>query len=76
MTNLETVVWAQEEPKNNGAWFFVESLIEECLAQAGVAPKRAGLCRPQGIGRDRDRAWREIMPRSRRRSSRMRSGMK
>ncbi len=41
MTNLETVVWAQEEPKNNGSWFFVEPLIEECLAQAGAKPKRA-----------------------------------
>ena len=40
MTNLETVVWAQEEPKNNGAWFFVAPLIEECLAEAGVSPQR------------------------------------
>jgi 2-oxoglutarate dehydrogenase E1 component len=37
MTNLETVVWAQEEPKNNGAWFFVECLIEEALKAAGKA---------------------------------------
>ena len=41
MTNLEEVVWAQEEPKNNGAWFFVEPLIEECLAAAEVKPTRA-----------------------------------
>ncbi len=41
MSNLETVVWAQEEPKNNGAWFFVEPLIEECLAEAGAEPVRA-----------------------------------
>ncbi|OQW44111.1 MAG: 2-oxoglutarate dehydrogenase E1 component [Proteobacteria bacterium SG_bin6] len=41
MVNLEEVVWAQEEPKNNGAWFFVEPFIEECLAEAGVGPKRA-----------------------------------
>ncbi len=41
MVNLEEVVWAQEEPRNNGSWFFVEPLIEECLADAGVAPKRA-----------------------------------
>ena len=40
MVNLETVVWAQEEPRNNGAWFFVESLIEESLAAAGVGPAR------------------------------------
>ncbi|MBX9796492.1 2-oxoglutarate dehydrogenase E1 component [Sphingomonas sp.] len=41
MSNLEEVVWAQEEPKNNGYWFFVEPLIEECLAEAGVRPGRA-----------------------------------
>ncbi len=41
MTNLEEVVWAQEEPKNNGAWFFVEPFVEECLAAAKVKPKRA-----------------------------------
>ena len=31
MPNLEEIVWCQEEPKNNGAWFFVEPLIEEVL---------------------------------------------
>ena len=41
MTNLEEVVWAQEEPKNNGAWSFVEPFIEECLADAGVKSDRA-----------------------------------
>jgi 2-oxoglutarate dehydrogenase E1 component len=41
MTNLETVVWAQEEPKNNGAWFFVEPLIEEVLKEAKAKPARA-----------------------------------
>ena len=41
MTALEDVVWAQEEPKNNGAWFFVEPYIEECLAAAKSAVKRA-----------------------------------
>ena len=38
MANLETVVWAQEEPKNAGAWFFVEPLVEDVLAEAGVTP--------------------------------------
>ena len=45
MKNLECVVWAQEEPKNNGAWFFVESLIEEALDEAGhkdMRPRYAG----------------------------------
>ena len=40
MPKLETVVWAQEEPKNQGAWSFVEPLIEEVLAEAGTAPRR------------------------------------
>jgi 2-oxoglutarate dehydrogenase complex dehydrogenase (E1) component-like enzyme len=44
MPNLETVVWAQEEPKNNGAWFFVECLIEEAIEAAGksIRPVYAG----------------------------------
>jgi 2-oxoglutarate dehydrogenase E1 component len=46
MANLETVVWAQEEPKNNGAWSFVEPFIEECLADAG-----GKVARPHYAGR-------------------------
>ena len=41
MVNLENIVWAQEEPKNNGAWFFVEPLIEKSLQDAGSKPHRA-----------------------------------
>jgi 2-oxoglutarate dehydrogenase E1 component len=41
MPNLEEVVWAQEEPKNNGSWFFVEPFIEECLTEANIGPHRA-----------------------------------
>jgi 2-oxoglutarate dehydrogenase E1 component len=41
MTNLEEVVWCQEEPRNNGAWFFAEPYIEEALKTAGKAPMRA-----------------------------------
>ena len=41
MTNLEEVVWCQEEPRNNGSWFFVEPLIEEALAAAKCKVKRA-----------------------------------
>jgi 2-oxoglutarate dehydrogenase E1 component len=40
MTNLEEVVWAQEEPKNNGYWNFVEPFVEQCLVEAGVRPRR------------------------------------
>ena len=47
MTALEEVVWCQEEPKNNGAWFFVESRIEAALREAG----HAGM-RPSYAGRD------------------------
>ncbi|MFZ2983368.1 MAG: 2-oxoglutarate dehydrogenase E1 component, partial [Sphingobium sp.] len=41
MTNLEEVVWCQEEPRNNGGWFFVEPFIEQSLHDAGKAPMRA-----------------------------------
>ena len=35
MTNLEEVVWCQEEPRNNGAWFFVGPQIEKALRESG-----------------------------------------
>ncbi|MXP09850.1 2-oxoglutarate dehydrogenase E1 component [Pseudoblastomonas halimionae] len=35
MTNLEQVVWCQEEPRNNGAWFFVAEKIEAALNASG-----------------------------------------
>ncbi|MES2303197.1 MAG: 2-oxoglutarate dehydrogenase E1 component [Pseudomonadota bacterium] len=41
MPNLEEVVWCQEEPKNNGSWFFVEPLIEETLRAAKCKAGRA-----------------------------------
>ncbi len=40
MTNVEDVVWCQEEPKNQGAWSFVEPLIEGCLGTVKLSPKR------------------------------------
>ncbi|MBA4047592.1 MAG: 2-oxoglutarate dehydrogenase E1 component, partial [Sphingomonas sp.] len=46
MTGLTDIVWAQEEPKNNGAWSFVEPFIEECLVEAGCA-----VARPRYAGR-------------------------
>src|SRR5690606_9226369 len=44
MRGLEELVWAQEEPRNNGAWFFVEPLLEACLNEAGhgLRPQYAG----------------------------------
>jgi 2-oxoglutarate dehydrogenase E1 component len=40
MKNLETIVWAQEEPKNQGAWMFARHYIEECLEELGFGPER------------------------------------
>ena len=40
MPNLEEVVWAQEEPKNQGYWSFVEPFVEQCMVEAGVKPQR------------------------------------
>ena len=45
MPQLDELVWAQEEPQNNGAWFFVEPLLEACLKDAGfkdMRPRYAG----------------------------------
>jgi len=45
MPNLEEVVWCQEEPRNNGSWFFVEPMIEESLKAANskvARPRYAG----------------------------------
>ncbi|MDP2131126.1 MAG: 2-oxoglutarate dehydrogenase E1 component [Erythrobacter sp.] len=47
MTNLQNVVWCQEEPKNNGSWFFVQNQIEDALTAAGHSGKR-----PIYAGRD------------------------
>ncbi|MDF1834028.1 MAG: 2-oxoglutarate dehydrogenase E1 component [Alteraurantiacibacter sp. bin_em_oilr2.035] len=41
MTNLEEVVWCQEEPRNNGAWHFLEHRIENALTTAGHDGMRA-----------------------------------
>jgi 2-oxoglutarate dehydrogenase E1 component len=47
MPRLTDLIWAQEEPKNNGAWMFVEDLLVQCLADAGFEGMR-----PQYAGRD------------------------
>ncbi len=41
MPALEEVVWCQEEPRNNGAWFFVEPEIEQALIAAKSTVTRA-----------------------------------
>ena len=40
------VIWCQEEPKNMGAWTFVEPYLEWVLNQAGTPSKR-----PRYVGR-------------------------
>jgi len=45
MPKLEELVWAQEEPKNDGAWHFAEDLLEDCLTDSGhkgMRPRYAG----------------------------------
>ena len=48
------VVWCQEEPKNMGAWTFVDPYLEWVLDQCDSRAKRAALRRPPGLRRDRD----------------------
>ena len=40
MPALEEVVWCQEEPKNNGYWFFVEPFIEAAMVEANCPVER------------------------------------
>ncbi|WP_119069571.1 2-oxoglutarate dehydrogenase E1 component [Rubrobacter indicoceani] len=51
--NLEEVVWAQEEPKNMGAWFFMEPRLRELLGGVPVlyVGKPARPSPAQGSGR-------------------------
>ena len=44
---INDAIWCQEEPRNNGAWFFVESQIEQSLIDAGHKDMR-----PRYAGRD------------------------
>ena len=41
------IVWCQEEPKNQGAWWFVRPRIEDLLAQLGNNPKVRYVGRPE-----------------------------
>ena len=47
MTNLEEVVWAQEEPRNQGYWAHVAPRLERRLGEANLKPRR-----PIYAGRD------------------------
>jgi len=35
-TKLDKVLWAQEEPENQGAWTFVRPRIEDILSELGI----------------------------------------
>ncbi|MEC9345579.1 MAG: 2-oxoglutarate dehydrogenase E1 component [Pseudomonadota bacterium] len=35
-TGVEKVIWCQEEPKNMGAWLFVQDWLENCFRLAGM----------------------------------------
>ena len=50
------MVWCQEEPKNMGAWSFIEPNVEWVLDHIGAKHKRAIYTGPSGFGRDSDRA--------------------
>ena len=39
--NIEKLVWCQEEPKNQGAYSFLEHRLENVLEESGLKPKRA-----------------------------------
>ncbi|CDJ60113.1 2-oxoglutarate dehydrogenase, mitochondrial, related, partial [Eimeria maxima] len=47
--NLRSVVWAQEEPMNQGAWGYTSKRIESCLRHLGHPNK---IERPVYVGRD------------------------
>ena len=63
------MVWCQEEPKNMGAWTFVEPYLEWVLAQVGGKSEARPLRRPSRLGGDGDRhdvasIWRSSRPSS------------
>jgi 2-oxoglutarate dehydrogenase E1 component len=35
-THVEDIVWCQEEPKNMGAWSFIEPLLEDSFKKVGM----------------------------------------
>ncbi|HYJ30083.1 MAG TPA: 2-oxoglutarate dehydrogenase E1 component [Allosphingosinicella sp.] len=40
MANLEELIWAQEEPQNQGYWTHVQPRLERRLGEAGLKPRR------------------------------------
>ncbi len=49
--DVEKVIWCQEEPKNMGAWFFVQNWLEECFRLADMKNvSRPELHWPSAVG--------------------------
>ncbi|MEX0300665.1 MAG: 2-oxoglutarate dehydrogenase E1 component, partial [Kordiimonas sp.] len=40
-TNVESIVWCQEEPKNMGSWSYINEPLEEALLDLDLPVKRA-----------------------------------
>ncbi len=49
------IVWCQEEPRNMGAWFFVDVFLTWVLDQIGAKHRRARYAGRPGLGLDRGR---------------------
>jgi 2-oxoglutarate dehydrogenase complex dehydrogenase (E1) component-like enzyme len=49
------MVWCQEEPKNMGAWAFIDPYLEWVLAHIDAKYPASALHRPSGFGLDGDR---------------------
>ena len=49
------IVWCQEEPRNMGAWHFVEPYLEWVLNQIGAKNRRPRYAGRAAVGGDRDR---------------------
>ena len=52
------VVWCQEEPRNMGAWHFIEPYLEWVLNQVNGVEPASALCRPRRFRRDRH--WSDV----------------
>ena len=59
--NATDIVWCQEEPKNMGAWSFIDPNMEWVLDHVGQAGVAGALCRPPGFGLHRNRFLRASM---------------
>jgi len=46
-THVDQIIWCQEEPKNMGAWLFVQDWLEACFSLAGMKNAK----RPLYVGR-------------------------